>query len=343
MREKSLFESGEKDQRKLESLGGVQRHERDAGVGIELIGVGGERGVVEELGQRFAALLGVVRGVGQFLQVLNAAEGLGRALGFKSFDVAGAVDDESGSARAVWPSRRESGSRSDLPSGCLIDLPAWLILSVLVASASRNVLGLRHWRKVAGSGIGLVASDSRASSACRAEGKAGVGVVGCRFGHIGSELAGEVRIHHGLRVENELAERIERQQRARGDEAVGDGRGNRVPCGAAGFERQPLHGFKRGFADAAGRRVDDPLQRHGVVRIADEAEIGEQILDLGALVKAESAHHGVADVVAAQRFFNQPRLRSWCDRAPRNGAAAGVLQFRRSSPARAEMPESCRR
>ena len=50
--------------------------------------------MVEEFGQRFAALFGIVRGVGQFLQVLNAAEGLRRAFGFERLDVAGAVDDE---------------------------------------------------------------------------------------------------------------------------------------------------------------------------------------------------------------------------------------------------------
>ena len=78
-----------------------------------------------------------------------------------------------------------------------------------------------------------------------------------------------------------------------------------VPVSRASRSR----GFERSFADAAGRRVDDALQSHGVVRIADEAQIAEQVLDFGALVEAESADHGVADVVAAQRFLNQARLR----------------------------------
>ena len=50
--------------------------------------------MVEKFGESLAALLGVVRGVGEFLQVFDAAEGFGRALGFEGFDVAGAVDDE---------------------------------------------------------------------------------------------------------------------------------------------------------------------------------------------------------------------------------------------------------
>ena len=92
--EEALFQAGQKDQRKLQALGGVQRHQRDAGVGVELVGVGGQGRVVEKLGQRLAAGLGVVGGVGQFLQVFNAAEGLRRAFGLQGFDVAGAVDEE---------------------------------------------------------------------------------------------------------------------------------------------------------------------------------------------------------------------------------------------------------
>ena len=67
----------------------MQGHQGDAGVGVELVGVGGQGRVVEEFGQGFAAGLGVVSGVGQLLQVFNAAEGLGRTLGFQSLDVAG--------------------------------------------------------------------------------------------------------------------------------------------------------------------------------------------------------------------------------------------------------------
>ena len=94
MREEALFESGKEDERELESLGGMQRHQRDAGVRVVLVGIGGKGGVIEELGQGFAADLSVVRGVGQFFQVFNAAEGLRRSLGFEGLDVAGAVNDE---------------------------------------------------------------------------------------------------------------------------------------------------------------------------------------------------------------------------------------------------------
>ncbi len=72
----------------------MQGHEGDAGVGVVLVGVGGESGVVEEFGEGFAAGFGIVGGVGQFLQVFNAAEGFRRGFGFKGLDVAGAVDEE---------------------------------------------------------------------------------------------------------------------------------------------------------------------------------------------------------------------------------------------------------
>ena len=82
-----------------------------------------------------------------------------------------------------------------------------------------------------------------------------------------------------------------------------------------------------------GGRVDDALQGHRVVRIAHQAQVAEHVLDLGALVKAEAADHGVADVVAAQRFFNQPRLRVG---AIENGAAAVLAVSPISASLRAE-------
>ena len=94
VREEALFQAGEEDQRELQALGGVQGHERDARVGVELVGVRCQCGVIEEVGEGFAADLGIVRRIGEFLQVFNPAEGLGRSFGFESLDVAGAIDDE---------------------------------------------------------------------------------------------------------------------------------------------------------------------------------------------------------------------------------------------------------
>ena len=55
--------------------------------------------MIEEFGERLAADFGIVGGVGQFLQVFNAAEGFGRCLGFERLDVAGAIDKEANQLR----------------------------------------------------------------------------------------------------------------------------------------------------------------------------------------------------------------------------------------------------
>ena len=205
VREEALFKAGEKDQREFEALGGVERHERDAGVGVELVGVGGESGVVEEFGEGFAALLGVVRGVGEFLQVLNAAEGLGRAFGFESFDVAGAVDDEAdelGEGGGV--AGRAEGLRAVLvlvgfvAVGASFPGPKFETWGTRFSGSDRDMTSerprLRLWSLPAGekcdasrSGIWFSSPPNCAStlsisgvagSRCRAEAEAGVGVVG---------------------------------------------------------------------------------------------------------------------------------------------------------------------
>ena len=94
MGEEAFFHAGEEDERELEALGGVEGHEGDAGFGGVLVGVGDEGGVVEEFGEGFAAGRGVLRGVGEFLQVLDAGEGFGRGFVFEGADVAGAVVEE---------------------------------------------------------------------------------------------------------------------------------------------------------------------------------------------------------------------------------------------------------
>ncbi len=62
--EETFFHAGEEDERELEAFGGVEGHEGDAGFGGVAVGVGDEGGVVEKLGEGFAAGGGVLRGVG---------------------------------------------------------------------------------------------------------------------------------------------------------------------------------------------------------------------------------------------------------------------------------------
>ncbi len=127
-------------------------------------------------------------------------------------------------------------------------------------------------------------------------------------GYVGGELAGEVGIHHGLGVEDQLAEGLNGHQCAVGNEAIRESGADGVPGGGASFKREAFQSLHRGFADAADRGVDHALQGHGVVRVADQAEVAKQVLDLGALVKAEAADHGVTDVVAAEGFLDQAGL-----------------------------------
>ena len=67
--------------------------------------------------------------------------------------------------------------------------------------------------------------------------------------------------------------------------------------------------LERGVADAARRDVDHPLDRRRVVRPHGQAEVRQDVLDLGALVELHAADDGVRDVRAQQLFFKRPRLR----------------------------------
>ena len=65
------------------------------------------------------------------------------------------------------------------------------------------------------------------------------------------------------------------------------------------------------------------------MRVANKSQIAEQVLDFGALVKAETANHGVGDVVATKRLLDQTGLGVG---AVENGALpfSGALRFGRS-------------
>ena len=94
VREQSLFHSGKHDQRELEPLGCMQRHKRDRSVGIVVVGVGDESGVVEEVGDVLATIMRVAGRIGELLQVLDARLRFGRVLFFEHADVAAAVHEE---------------------------------------------------------------------------------------------------------------------------------------------------------------------------------------------------------------------------------------------------------
>ena len=62
-------------------------------------------------------------------------------------------------------------------------------------------------------------------------------------------------------------------------------------------------------ADAAVRDVDHAHQGHGVERILDQAQVGEQVLHLAALVEARAADEPVGDAAADELLFNGAGLR----------------------------------
>ena len=69
--------------------------------------------------------------------------------------------------------------------------------------------------------------------------------------------------------------------------------------------REAIHGA---VADSACRHIDDAGQTHGIVRILQDAQVRDQILDFGPVIEARAAHHHIGQVVGAQGFFQHPRL-----------------------------------
>lgn len=73
----------------------------------------------------------------------------------------------------------------------------------------------------------------------------------------------------------------------------------------AGVVSQYLEGA---IADAAGRRVDHPLEAGVVTTVVDKAQVGHGVLDFLALEEAQAAIDAVRHGVLHQRLFQHPRL-----------------------------------
>ena len=99
MGKQTLLHAGQQHQGKLQPLGRMQAHQRHPALGIVTVGVTDQRGVVEKLRQRLAALLRILGGVGEFLQVFNAGEGFRSPFLLERADVAGAVDQKANQFR----------------------------------------------------------------------------------------------------------------------------------------------------------------------------------------------------------------------------------------------------
>ena len=76
---------------------------------------------------------------------------------------------------------------------------------------------------------------------------------------------------------------------------------------------------QRAVADAAPRQIDDPLERQIVVRLADHAEIGDGVADLGPLVEARAADDPVGDAQLDEALLEGPGLEARRGPAPPPG------------------------
>ena len=72
--------------------------------------------------------------------------------------------------------------------------------------------------------------------------------------------------------------------------------------------RRPPEHVHGGRADSAGRGVDHALERQQVARPYDEPEIGQGVLDLGALPEPQTAHDPVGHAAAGELLFEGPGL-----------------------------------
>ncbi len=114
-------------------------------------------------------------------------------------------------------------------------------------------------------------------------------------------------------------------QRVRGFDVVEPGQQRwRADVGRRGVDA--LEGVHHALADAARRHVDDAPQRHVVVRVQHQLQIGERVLDLAAFVEAGAAEHLIRDAGRAQAVFHRARLRVG---AVEDGGRGGVVGLNR--------------
>ena len=129
------------------------------------------------------------------------------------------------------------------------------------------------------------------------------------FEHLIDDLVQrEALRRRGQRI-HQLQEALQRRAAARPEPAVGDAGLRRGPQRAAGGARLAAHHIEALGADAARRQVDHALEGGVVVAVGDEPQIGERVLDLGALEEAQAAVHLVRHARRHERLFEGARLR----------------------------------
>ena len=61
-------------------------------------------------------------------------------------------------------------------------------------------------------------------------------------------------------------------------------------------------------SDAAPRIIDNSTKRHGIFRIRDQAEVGQNVLDFPTLVKTHAANHLIRHTLTAEGVFHRSCL-----------------------------------
>ena len=86
-------------------------------------------------------------------------------------------------------------------------------------------------------------------------------------------------------------------------------RGGGVVQAGIHLVRRGLQVFQRTGANAAGREIDHAQEGRVVVRIAEQAQVGQRVLDFLALEEAQAAIDLVRHTLGEQFVFDDPRLR----------------------------------
>ena len=120
-------------------------------------------------------------------------------------------------------------------------------------------------------------------------------------------------------VLDDLAQRLAERRRAhrvdRRDEglqvgaALAGDRADALDQAAPARSRRILQLLDGARTDAAGREVDHPQEAGVVVRVLDQAQVGERVLDLGALEEAQATIDLVRNAGIEQRALEHPALR----------------------------------
>ena len=100
---------------------------------------------------------------------------------------------------------------------------------------------------------------------------------------------------------SKLAHGLRRARREKSEIAF-----NHRPKRGVALLRFVIQRLQRRIADSPRRHVDHPLDRRRVMRPHRQTQIGQNVLDLRALVELHAANHGVRHVRPQQLFFERP-------------------------------------